>query len=171
MVDQLPTIDGDGGPVEAQAVVLFKDLASGGGPVEFGAGGVGDAEAAKQDEQTALLTDIKAAVDGLEAEVLSQTELVAALKSATATHSSVNSGTSSVTILAGNANRKGARIRNSDANALHLDLTGGTATVDRAQVTLVQNESYPVDAGYTGAITGIWAADGSGVGSVAEFTA
>lgn len=98
------------------------------------------------------------------------TEFIAALKSGTATHSSVNSGVASVTILASNANRKGARIRNSDANALYLDLTGGTATVDRAQVTLAQNESYAVDAGYTGAITGIWAADGSGVASIAEFT-
>lgn len=97
-------------------------------------------------------------------------QFIAALKSGTATHSSVNSGVASVTILASNANRKGARIRNSDANALYLDLTGGTATVDRAQVTLAQNESYAVDAGYTGAITGIWAADGSGVASIAEFT-
>lgn len=99
------------------------------------------------------------------------TEFIAALKSGTATHSSVASGTSSVSILASNANRKGARIFNTDANNLFLDLTGGTAVAaTRAQVKLALNEGYTVEAGYTGAITGIWAADGSGVASVAEFT-
>jgi len=93
------------------------------------------------------------------------------LRSTTAAHSSVASGTSSVTILAANANRKGARIFNTDANNLFLDLTGGTAVAaTRAQVKLGQNEGYTVDAGYTGLITGIWSADGSGVASVAEFT-
>lgn len=106
------------------------------------------------------------------AATMSQAEFIAALKSATATHSSVNSGTSSVTILASNTARKGARIFNTDANNLFLDLTGGTAVAaSRAQVKLGQNEGYTVDAGYTGAITGIWATDGSGVASVAEFTA
>lgn len=103
---------------------------------------------------------------------VTQTEFIAALKSATATHSSVNSGVASVTILASNAARKGARIFNTDANALYLDLSGGTAVAaSRAQVKLATDEGYTVDAGYTGAITGIWAGDGAGVASVVEFTA
>lgn len=99
------------------------------------------------------------------------TEFIAALKSATATHSSVASGTSSVNILASNANRKGARIFNTDANALFLDLSGGTAVAaSRAQVSLATNTGYDVPFGYTGLITGIWAGDGTGNASVVEFT-
>lgn len=103
---------------------------------------------------------------------MTQAEFIAALKTGTATHSSVNSGVASVTILAANTARKGARIFNTDANALFLDLTGGTAVAaSRAQVSIAQNTGFDVPAGYTGAITGIWAGDGSGVASVAEFTA
>jgi len=94
----------------------------------------------------------------------------ASLKSGTSTRSSVNSGTSSVTILSSNANRKGATIVNSDANALLLDLSGGTAAATRYQQRLTQYQSYEVGSGYTGAITGIWEADGSGVADVVEFT-
>lgn len=96
-------------------------------------------------------------------------EFLAALRS-TGTHSSVASGTASVTILAANANRKGARIFNTDANNLFLDLSGGTAVAaSRAQVVLAQNVGYDVPFGLTGAITGIWSADGAGVASVVEF--
>jgi hypothetical protein len=96
-------------------------------------------------------------------------EFLAALRS-TGTHSSVNSANSSVTILASNANRKGARIFNTDANALYLDLSGGTAVAaTRAQVKLATDEGYDVPFGCTGLITGIWAADGAGVASVVEF--
>ena len=131
-------------------------------------------------ENAALLDGIEgllATIDadtGALAAALPQTDaqFVAALKAATATHSSVNSGTSSVTILASNANRKGARIFNTDANALYLDLSGGTAVAaSRAQVKLLTDEGYDVPSGYTGLITGIWSADGSGVASVVEFTA
>lgn len=102
---------------------------------------------------------------------MTQTEFLAALRSGTGTHSSVNSGTSSVTILAANASRKGAIIMNTDANNLFLDFSGGTAVAaSRAQKKLGQNESAEVPAGYTGLITGIWAADGAGVASVVEFT-
>lgn len=97
------------------------------------------------------------------------TEFLAAMRS-TATHSSVNSAASSTTILASNANRKGAIIMNTDANALYLDLSGGTAVAaTRAQKKLATDESYEVPFGCTGLITGIWAGDGSGVASVVEF--
>jgi hypothetical protein len=100
---------------------------------------------------------------------ITNAEFLAALRS-TATHSSVNSGTSSVTILAANASRKGARIFNTDANALYLDLSGGTAVAaSRAQVKLATDEGYDVPFGLTGLITGIWAGDGAGVASVVEF--
>lgn len=94
----------------------------------------------------------------------------ASLKSGTATRTSVNSGTTSATILASNANRKGATIFNSDANALLLDLSGGTAAATRCQVRLTQYQSYSVPSGYTGGITGIWEANGDGIADMVEFT-
>mgnify|MGYP000994358982 CR=1 FL=1 len=94
----------------------------------------------------------------------------ASLKSGTPTRGSVNSGTSSVTILASNANRKGATMINTDPNTLLLDLSGGTASATRHQQRLSQYQSYEVPSGYTGAITGIWEADGAGVCDVVEFT-
>lgn len=99
-----------------------------------------------------------------------RTNIDASLKSVTATRSSVSSGVSSVTILASNTNRKGATIYNSDANALLLDLSGGTAAATRCQVRLTQYQSHEVGSGYTGLITGIWEADGSGAADVVEFT-
>lgn len=97
-------------------------------------------------------------------------DITASLKSGTATRSTVASGTSSATILAANAARKGATILNSDANALLLDLSGGTASASRYQKRLAQYDSYEVPSGYTGAITGIWEADGAGQADVVEFT-
>ncbi len=96
----------------------------------------------------------------------------ASLKSGTATRSNVASVTTAggVAILASNASRKGAVIFNSDANALLLDLSGGAAAATRCQVRLVQYTSYEIPAGFTGAITGIWEADGSGQADVVEFT-
>jgi hypothetical protein len=94
----------------------------------------------------------------------------ASLKSGTATRTTVNSGTSSVTIIASNANRKGATIFNSDANALLLDLSAGTAASTRCQVRLTQYQTYEMPSGFTGAVTGIWEADGAGIADVVEFT-
>lgn len=86
------------------------------------------------------------------------------------THSSVASAAASTTILAANPRRKGATIFNTDANALCLDLSGGTATATtRFHVRLTQNQYYEVPFGYTGLITGIWEADGAGAANVAEF--
>jgi hypothetical protein len=103
------------------------------------------------------------------ATIMTNAQFLANLRS-TGTHSSVASATSSTTILASNANRKGARIYNTDANALYLDLSGGTAVAaSRAQVKLATDEGYDLPFGVTGLITGIWAGDGAGVASVVEF--
>jgi hypothetical protein len=101
---------------------------------------------------------------------MTSTEFLADLRS-TGAFTSVNSVASSTTILASNSSRKGAIIVNTDANALYLDLTGGTATTTtRYARALVTGESYEVPFGTTGAITGIWAADGSGAALVTEFS-
>lgn len=89
---------------------------------------------------------------------------------ATGTLSSVASGVASVTILAANAARRGAVVTNTDANALHLDLSGGTASTTSFSVKVAADGYYEVPYGFTGAITGIWALDGTGSALVTEFT-
>lgn len=91
------------------------------------------------------------------------------LKSSTGTKSAVASGITSVTILASNANRKGATVTNTDANALYLDLSGGTASSTSFSVAVATNGYYEIPFGFTGLITGIWAADGAGSALVTEF--
>lgn len=91
------------------------------------------------------------------------------LRSATGTKSAVASATGSTTILLANAARKGATITNTDANALYLDLSGGTASSTNFSVSIAANGYYEVPFGYAGLITGAWAADGSGSALVTEF--
>lgn len=104
---------------------------------------------------------------------ITSTEFLANNRAATGTKSAVASGTSSVTILASNAARKGATITNTDANVLYLDLSGGTATSTSFSVAIASNGFYEVPSNfavYTGLITGIWAADGTGSALVTEFS-
>lgn len=138
-----------------------------------------DYTAATQVEVTSSPTNAKTAFipkfesvnsSGVSANPMTSAEFLANLRSGTGTKTSVNSGASSVTILASNANRKGATITNTDANTLYLDLSGGTASSTSFSVPLAAGGYYGVPFGYTGAITGIWAADGSGAALVTEFT-
>lgn len=101
---------------------------------------------------------------------MTQSEFLAALRSPTGTKTAVASGITSVTILAANANRKGATITNTDANALYLDLSGATASSTSYTVAVATGGYYEVPFGYSGNITGIWAADGTGSALVTEFT-
>lgn len=158
-----------------------------------GADGAPLASAANQDEQTALLTSLETkldtvitntdrAADAAESTTpvsvsIDQTtpgttnrvNIEASLRASTGAKSSVNSGTSSVSILAANANRKGATIYNTDANVLYLDLSGGTASATSCSVPVAAGAIHSVPFGYTGAITGVWASDGSGAALVTEF--
>lgn len=86
------------------------------------------------------------------------------------THSQVASGVASVSIIAANVKRKGLVILNTDANALYLRFDGGTVTAATSNVTLAQNASYTFPFKFRGAITGLWAGDGTGHANVAEFT-
>lgn len=97
---------------------------------------------------------------------MTQAEFLAANR-CTITKSSVNSAASSTQLLASNANRKSLTIVNTDANALYVDLSGGTAT--NACVPIASGGSYAVSGAVpTNAITGIWAADGAGVATIFE---
>lgn len=92
-------------------------------------------------------------------------------QSSTGTQSNVASANTATPILAANANRRGAMIYNDDANALLL-LLSATGTVSAAlySVSVAPNSAFTVPFGYTGAISGIWTADGSGSARVTEFT-
>lgn len=120
------------------------------------------------------VTELAAAIGGGGGGGLTQAQFLASLRSGTGTKTSVNSGTTSVTILAANANRKGASISNTDANTLYLDLSGGTASATSFTAAMGGGSTLPtyyeVPYGYTGAITGVWAVDGTGAALVTEFT-
>lgn len=73
-----------------------------------------------------------------------------------------------VTLLAANGLRKSVTIENSDANRLHIRFGSGTVSATSYSVSLAQYGSLILP-GYTGEITGIWAADGSGSAHVTEI--
>lgn len=90
-------------------------------------------------------------------------------KAAGATVTSVNSAATSTTIIAANRYRAGVSVTNTDANALYLLVGGGTASTTNYSVKLVSDGYFEVPYNFTGAITGIWAADGSGTALVTEY--
>jgi len=88
--------------------------------------------------------------------------------STTAASTTVASATTSTPILAANAARRGATIRNASTTFLHLDMDTASSLTDYA-VRLNPGAYYEVPYGFTGEITGIWnAVNGSAL--VREFT-
>lgn len=89
----------------------------------------------------------------------------------TASRATVNDTSSSTTLLASNALRKGWRIKNTSSAVLHIAY-GGTASATNCIESLAQN-AFAGDAGigiYTGDITGVWASDpGDGVAVVTAW--
>lgn len=89
----------------------------------------------------------------------------------TAIRATVNDTSSSTTLLASNALRKGWRIKNTSSAVLHIAY-GGTASATNCIESLAQN-AFAGDAGigiYTGDITGVWASDpGDGVAVVTAW--
>lgn len=77
--------------------------------------------------------------------------------------SAVASATSSTSLLSPDGARKSVLIENSDANRLYVLLEAGTASATNYSFSLAQNENARVVGDEAkGAITGIWAGDGSG---------
>jgi hypothetical protein len=111
------------------------------------------------DTTTASPVKIDQTTDG----TTNKVNITASLRaSGTATKANVASSTTSGTILASNANRKGATIWNDSTAVLYLDLTGGTASATSCSKKLAADEYYEVPFGLSGAITGVWAtANGS----------
>lgn len=82
---------------------------------------------------------------------------------------SVASTPSNVQLIAGNANRKGVILVNTDANILYLKY-GATAT-STSFTALIPGGGYWEMPGpiFTGEIDGIWSADGSGSAFITEL--
>ncbi len=99
------------------------------------------------------------------------TTLTGKWSAATGTKSNVVAAITSTTILASNANRKGAIIYNDSTAILYLDLSGGTASATSYSVQIPANGYFevPGPAIYTGLVTGIWAA-ANGNARVTEFS-
>lgn len=91
-------------------------------------------------------------------------------KSTTSSITSVSGSASSVSLLASNANRKGAAFYNDSSAILYLKL-GATASTTSYTVQLVAGAYYeiPFITPYTGAIDGIWAS-AAGAVRITELT-
>jgi hypothetical protein len=85
----------------------------------------------------------------------------------TGAESTVARSATSVTILAANASRVEAIIRNSSNTTMYLSLTG-TATTS-STIELLKGDTYFEDK-YTGIISGIWNSAGAGNAIVTEVT-
>lgn len=72
-----------------------------------------------------------------------------------ATLSNVAASTSSVTLLASNANRLGATFQNDSTDILFLKL-GSAASTTSYTVRMVGNSYYEIPYSYTGIVTGVW---------------
>jgi hypothetical protein len=81
----------------------------------------------------------------------------------------VASSATSVTILAANAQRKGATIHNTDANRVDIHLGVSAATTATRHYYLNFGDTLELPANYTGDVQGIWTAAGSGGAMVREF--
>ena len=136
----------------------------------------GGATSAKQDTiighvdgiETAL-TAANASLDAIEAvPPMTNAQFLANLR-VTPAFTSVNSANTSTQLLAANANRKGLIIVNTDANALYIDISGGSAATTRYTKKLATDEQWECPYAPVTAITGIWAADGAGAALITEL--
>ena len=88
----------------------------------------------------------------------------------TATLSNVADSASSVTLLASNANRRGASFFNDSTETLYLK-HGATASTTSFTVRLDPYDFYELpNPVYTGIVDGIWGANGSGSARMTEHT-
>ncbi|BAS54928.1 hypothetical protein NIES2135_58070 [Leptolyngbya boryana NIES-2135] len=81
--------------------------------------------------------------------------------------SAVTASTTSVQLLAANANRKSASILNNGTGILYVEL-GATASTSAFTISLNNGDLYELPIAYTGNIAGIWSATG-GNALVREF--
>lgn len=154
---------------------------------EGSASGGGDASAANQttqitaanltntnlgatDESAATSDSATSGLNGLVKRLLAQfTTFLARFTFSSATVTSVNSATSSTSILASNSSRKGVTIWNTDAYLLRIKY-GTTASATSFTFLIEPGDGWIMpDKVYTGAIEGIWDGDGAGAAIITEY--
>jgi hypothetical protein len=97
------------------------------------------------------------ATDGLLVNLGTNNDVISTpVKSTAPTTSNVSGSATNVTLLASNADRKGATVFNDSTAILYLKL-GATASTTSFTVKLFENSYYEVPFDYTGIIDGIWA--------------
>ena len=91
-------------------------------------------------------------------------------RGATATISAVNASGSSVVLLPENLNRHGFSVFNDDTGTLYIALAA-TSSTSAFTVRLAPSDLYevPQQSGYTGVVSGIWTAPGSGAARITEW--
>lgn len=89
----------------------------------------------------------------------------------TAVVTAVSQSATTVTLLAANANRRGAFIFNDATNRLLLVKLGSGASVTDFSVKMLPGSVFelPIPV-YTGLVTGIWSGSGSGTAQVTELS-
>lgn len=101
--------------------------------------------------------------------VASDQLLTAQPRSSTPAQSTVAASATNVTLLASNANRRGATVHNDSALANLFVKLGATASATSFTARLLPNGYYEVPFGYTGIIDGIWSL-ASGNARITELT-
>lgn len=88
----------------------------------------------------------------------------------TATRAAVADNAAAVTLLAANANRKGAYILNTSSAILYIGLGAVAPSTTDYTEKILQDQAWRVPECYTGPIQGIWASDpNDGVARVTEM--
>lgn len=147
------------------------DAVGGAGAV---AAGVLRTTLASDDPAVVSLDSILAKIIAAPATEAKQDVIIATVAApATGTKSNVSAAAASTSILASNANRRGAVFYNDSTAILYLDLSGGTASLTSFSIAMGGGGYFELPDGkhgvYTGAITGIWAS-ATGAVRVTEFT-
>jgi hypothetical protein len=81
----------------------------------------------------------------------------------------VNSTTTSTSLLSSNSQRRGAVITNTDANPLYILMGTGTASSSNNHYVLNTGDTLELPHGFTGDVQGKWSAAGSGAAVSVEF--
>lgn len=140
------------------------------------------ATAAKQDALFAALTSVDFATDSTLTSILAKIIATPATEakqdtiidllddgSDTGTSSSVNDSATSVTLLAANANRRGASFYNDSSATLYLKC-GSTASLTSFTIPVEPRGYYELPFKYAGIIDGIWSSAAGGAVRITEFT-
>lgn len=97
-------------------------------------------------------------------------DVVSSRGSTAATTTTVADTATSTTLLATNADRRGATISNDSSAVLYALLGSGTASATNYTIRIAQYGYYEVPFGYTGQINGVWATDpGDGAARITEL--